>query len=203
MLELACPKSFRLGWRVRRLPSQHLTYPRLFSWPGWELESARPISELLNPDENKRAKKETWARPIPKLFHTERENPTDLAPTPGETQEDSKNKSTASWRDITSNTQLKKSPRSKRQLVQIHSNNSSKILKMCPKDPEFLYKEAYKVHLYKEERCAQILQSLAVNFVIRRSVTPGFLKNKTRLIICVPRKSTHMSEWKSIKTMFI
>jgi hypothetical protein len=25
-------------------------------------------------------------------------------------------------------------------------------------------------------------------------VTPGFLKNKTRLIICVPRKSTHMSE---------
>jgi hypothetical protein len=34
-------------------------------------------------------------------------------------------------------------------------------------------------------------------------VTPGFLKNKTRLIICVSRKSTHMSEWKSIKTMFI
>jgi hypothetical protein len=26
------------------------------------------------------------------------------------------------------------------------------------------------------------------------SVTPGFLKNKTRLIICVPRKSTHMPE---------
>jgi hypothetical protein len=26
------------------------------------------------------------------------------------------------------------------------------------------------------------------------SVTPGFLKNKTRLIIYVPRKSTHMSE---------
>jgi hypothetical protein len=25
-------------------------------------------------------------------------------------------------------------------------------------------------------------------------VTPGFLKNKTRLIICVPRKSTHMPE---------
>jgi hypothetical protein len=25
-------------------------------------------------------------------------------------------------------------------------------------------------------------------------VTPGFLKNKTRLIICVPRKSTHISE---------
>jgi hypothetical protein len=25
-------------------------------------------------------------------------------------------------------------------------------------------------------------------------VTPGFLENKTRLIICVPRKSTHMSE---------
>jgi hypothetical protein len=30
--------------------------------------------------------------------------------------------------------------------------------------------------------------------VLGRSVTPGFLKNKTRLIICVPRKSTHMSE---------
>jgi hypothetical protein len=28
----------------------------------------------------------------------------------------------------------------------------------------------------------------------RKTVTPGFLKNKTRLIICVPRKSTHMSE---------
>jgi hypothetical protein len=27
-----------------------------------------------------------------------------------------------------------------------------------------------------------------------RNVTPGFLKNKTRLIICVPRKSTHMLE---------
>jgi hypothetical protein len=30
-------------------------------------------------------------------------------------------------------------------------------------------------------------------------VTSGFLKNKTRLIICAPRKSTHMSEWKSIR----
>jgi hypothetical protein len=29
---------------------------------------------------------------------------------------------------------------------------------------------------------------------VRKCVTPGFLKNKTRLIICVPRKSTHMSE---------
>jgi hypothetical protein len=26
------------------------------------------------------------------------------------------------------------------------------------------------------------------------TVTPGFPKNKTRLIICVPRKSTRMSE---------
>jgi hypothetical protein len=34
-------------------------------------------------------------------------------------------------------------------------------------------------------------------------VTPGFLKNKTRLIICVPRKSTHMSEWKSIRNNVI
>jgi hypothetical protein len=28
----------------------------------------------------------------------------------------------------------------------------------------------------------------------QKIVTPGFPKNKTRLIICVPRKSTHMSE---------
>jgi hypothetical protein len=34
-------------------------------------------------------------------------------------------------------------------------------------------------------------------------VTPGFLKNKIRLIICVPRKSTHMSEWKSIRNNVI
>jgi hypothetical protein len=31
-------------------------------------------------------------------------------------------------------------------------------------------------------------------FHAKMDVTPGFLKNKTRLIICVPRKSTHMSE---------
>jgi hypothetical protein len=35
------------------------------------------------------------------------------------------------------------------------------------------------------------------------AVTPGFLKNKTRLIICVPRKSTHMPEWKRIKNNVI
>jgi hypothetical protein len=39
---------------------------------------------------------------------------------------------------------------------------------MYPKEPEFIYKAAYKVHLYKEERCAQVLQSLAVSFIIRR-----------------------------------
>jgi hypothetical protein len=39
---------------------------------------------------------------------------------------------------------------------------------MYPKEPEFLYKEAYKVHLYKEEKCAQVLQSLAVSFIIKR-----------------------------------
>jgi hypothetical protein len=33
------------------------TYPRLFSWPGWEPDSARPIPELFNPDESKRAEK--------------------------------------------------------------------------------------------------------------------------------------------------
>jgi hypothetical protein len=35
------------------------------------------------------------------LFHIELENPTDLAPTPGKTHKGSKNKSMASWRDIT------------------------------------------------------------------------------------------------------
>jgi hypothetical protein len=39
---------------------------------------------------------------------------------------------------------------------------------MYPKEPEFLYPVAYKVYLYKEERCAQVLQSLAISFVIRR-----------------------------------
>jgi hypothetical protein len=37
-----------------------------------------------------------------------------------------------------------------------------------------------------------------------RLVTPGFIKNKTRLIICVPRKSTHMSELKKVsETMLL
>jgi hypothetical protein len=43
--------------RVRRLISQHSIYPGLFSWPVCELDSARPILELFNPDENKRTKK--------------------------------------------------------------------------------------------------------------------------------------------------
>jgi hypothetical protein len=39
---------------------------------------------------------------------------------------------------------------------------------MYPKELEFLYKATYKVYLYKEERYTQVLQSLAVSFVIRR-----------------------------------
>jgi hypothetical protein len=35
---------------------------------------------------------------------------------------------------------------------------------------------------------------LAAVVPLSDNVTPGFLKNKTRLIICVPRKSTHMPE---------
>jgi hypothetical protein len=41
----------------KRPLNQHSTYPRLFSRPGWEPDSARPILELFNPDESKRAKK--------------------------------------------------------------------------------------------------------------------------------------------------
>jgi hypothetical protein len=95
------------------------------------------------------------------LFHTGRENPTDLAPTLDKTHEDSKNKSTTSWRDITLkhlDTVMayiqhiaKENSKIRKQLVQIHSNSSSKILKMYPKKPEFLHKAAYKVYLYKEE----------------------------------------------------
>jgi hypothetical protein len=57
--------------RVRRLKSRHSTYPRLFSWSGWEPDSARPI---------------------PKLFHTGRNNPTDPAPMLHKTHKDIKNK---------------------------------------------------------------------------------------------------------------
>jgi hypothetical protein len=39
---------------------------------------------------------------------------------------------------------------------------------MYPKGLEFLYKAAYKVYLYKEERCAYVVQILAISFVIRR-----------------------------------
>jgi hypothetical protein len=57
MLELAYPKSFQAWMRVRRLISQQLTYPRLFSRLRWEPASARPILKLFNPDESKRVKK--------------------------------------------------------------------------------------------------------------------------------------------------
>jgi hypothetical protein len=57
MLELAYPKSFQAWMRVRRLISQHSTYPRLFSWPRWETDSACPIPKLFNPNESKRAQK--------------------------------------------------------------------------------------------------------------------------------------------------
>jgi hypothetical protein len=65
--------------KVRRMKSQHSTYPRLFSWPEREPDSARPI---------------------PKLFHIEN-NPTDPAPMLDKTHEDIKNKSKTSWRDTT------------------------------------------------------------------------------------------------------
>jgi hypothetical protein len=56
-LELAYPRSFQAWMRVRRLISQHSTYPGLFSQPRWEPDSARLVPELFNPDESKRAKK--------------------------------------------------------------------------------------------------------------------------------------------------
>jgi hypothetical protein len=50
--------------------------------------------------------------------------------------------------------------------------------------------------------CGAVLISEAKSIVLV-IVTPGFLKNKTRLIICVPRKSTHTSEWKNIRNNVI
>jgi hypothetical protein len=43
MLELAYPKFLQAWMRIRRLTSQHSTYPGLFSRPRWELERARSI----------------------------------------------------------------------------------------------------------------------------------------------------------------
>jgi hypothetical protein len=40
----------------------------------------------------------------------------------------------------------------------------------------------------------QQLAAVVLHLVAKETVTPGFLKNKIRLIISVPRKSTHMSE---------
>ena len=40
--------------RVYSLTAVH-DYPKLFSQRGWELDSARPIPELFNPDKSKRA----------------------------------------------------------------------------------------------------------------------------------------------------
>jgi hypothetical protein len=57
--------------RVKRLKIQYSTYPRLFSWPGREPDSAHPI---------------------PELFHTGRNNPTDPAPMLDKTHKDIKNK---------------------------------------------------------------------------------------------------------------
>jgi hypothetical protein len=44
--------------------------------------------------------------------------------------------------------------------------------------------------------CERLSNVALADYLGARSltVTPGFLKNKTRLIICVPRKSTHMPE---------
>jgi hypothetical protein len=68
-LSSPCPKSFQAWMRVRRLKSQHSTYPGLFSRHGWEPNSARPISEL---------------------FHNGWNNPTDPAPMLDKTHEDIK-----------------------------------------------------------------------------------------------------------------
>jgi hypothetical protein len=55
-----------------------------------------------------------------------------------------------------------------KQLKNIHLNDSSKIVKMYPKNRNSFTKTQYKVYLYKEERRAKILQNLTINFVIRR-----------------------------------
>jgi hypothetical protein len=115
------------------------------------------------------------------LFHTKQKNPTNLAPTLDKTHDDAKNKSTIGLRDITlkrlgtpttikvyiqhiakENSKIRKTTRT------IHSNNSIKTLKMYPKEPEFLYKAAYTIYLYKKEGSTKVLQSLAVSFIIRR-----------------------------------
>jgi hypothetical protein len=51
--------------------------------------------------------------------------------------------------------------------------------------------EEYKVNYAFLEKNFQNSKLLRCEI---RKMTPGFLKNKTRLIICVPRKSTHMPE---------
>jgi hypothetical protein len=47
-LSSSYPKSFQAWMRIRRLISQHSTYPELFSWLVWEPEGARPIPNCFN-----------------------------------------------------------------------------------------------------------------------------------------------------------
>jgi hypothetical protein len=61
--------------------------------------STRPILELFNPYESKRAKK-MLELALSQVFSGLDENPTDLVPTIDKTH---KNKNKASWRDITQN----------------------------------------------------------------------------------------------------
>jgi hypothetical protein len=84
--------------KVRRLTSQHSTYPGLFSRPGSEPDSARHIPEFFNPDPNESKKAEKMLElALSQVFLGLDENPTDLTPTIDNTH---KNKSKDSWRDI-------------------------------------------------------------------------------------------------------
>jgi hypothetical protein len=132
-LSSPCPKSFQAWMRVRRPKSQHLTYPRLFSWPGWEPDSARPISELL---------------------YTERNNPTDPTSMLDKTHEDIKTKSKTSWR-YTTQRNLDTPTKTKVYIQHVFKEKIQKSGKTTQKDshkwfkqnskyvskePEFLYK---------------------------------------------------------------
>jgi hypothetical protein len=66
-----------------------------------------------------------------------------------------------------------------------------------------IYRSDLKKIQSKEEALARVPVLDPKALAVISSVTPGFLKNKTRLIICAPRKSTHMSEWKSIRNNVI
>jgi hypothetical protein len=64
------------------------------------------------------------------------------------------------------------------------------------------YGKSMHAEIFSPPKLKQATKVIVVNsyllllavLLVPRNVTPGFLKNKTRLIICVPRKSTHMLE---------